>query len=189
MRQIAKLPGLGPRSGRRVALHLIKNKQSTFEPLLKTFSEVIKAVEICQRCGNFDLINPCKVCVDEKRDKGTLCVVAEVEDLWAIERTGSYKGLYHVLGGMISALEGVSPEDLRIGSLMQRADENSCSEVILALNATVEGQTTAFYVQEALKSFKGKISRLSFGVPVGGELDYLDDGTLNSALEGRVSLS
>lgn len=188
IKKLSKLPGLGPRSGRRLALHLIKEKEGVLAPLKSLFSEVETQVSVCTTCGNYDVTQPCHVCQDTRRDPTTLCLVATVEDLWALERGDTYKGYYHVLGGVLSAIDGIRPEHLNIASLKKRLESSDIKEVIFALSPTLEGQTTSFYVQEKIDSFPIKISRLSFGLPMGGELDYLDEGTLNTALSGRVTL-
>ena len=185
---LAKLPGLGPRSARRAALHLIKNRERLLVPLSTAMAEARDKVTVCSECGNVDTIDPCTLCTDVRRDRSTICVVEEVGDLWALERAGAWNGLYHVLGGTLSAIEGVRPEDLAIGSLIGRAEAGQVKEVVLALNATVEGQTTAHYVTERLKTLGIPASRLAHGVPVGGELDYLDEGTLTQAMKARRPL-
>lgn len=182
---LARLPGLGPRSARRVALFLIKKRESLLLPLSKALENVAENIQECSVCGNLDTLTPCAVCRDEKRDPTILCVLEEVADLWALERTASFKGRYHVLGGRLSALDGIGPEDLNISSLVERVERNSISEIILATNLTVDGETTAHYVAERLEPTDVKITRLAHGVPVGGELDYLDDGTLTAALRAR----
>ncbi len=189
IRLLGKLPGLGPRSGRRVALHLLKNKQNLLLPLSKALATAAAVMRECTTCGNIDTQDPCVICQDTRRDSSILCVVEDVTDLWALERSASYRGYYHILGGTLSALEGKGPDDLRIGSLVQRAASPEVSEVILALNATVDGQTTAYYVMDRLALTQVKISALAHGVPMGGELDYLDDGTLTTALNARRSLA
>ncbi len=188
VRLLAKLQGLGPRSARRVALYLIRKKEILLEPLAKALVAAADEVKPCSTCGNLDAIDPCGICVDGRRDSSLLCVVEGVADLWALERSGSYRGHYHVLGGVLSALGGVGPDDLRINDLLQRAGTPEVKEVILALNATVDGQTTAHYLADRLDVCDVMISRLAHGVPVGGELDYLDDGTLAAALSARRQL-
>jgi recombination protein RecR len=183
---LAKLPGLGPRSARRAALALIKRRESLLNPLAQAMTDAAAAICECSLCGNFDTRDPCAICADATRDKSLLCVVEEVADLWALERTGSYRGRYHVLGGTLSALDGRGPGELRIGPLVTRCRQSGISEVILALSATVEGQTTAHYVTDSLEGAGVRISRLAHGVPVGGELDYLDDGTISAALKART---
>ncbi|WP_373502377.1 recombination mediator RecR [Aestuariivirga sp.] len=185
---LSKLPGLGPRSARRAALHLIKNRERLLIPLSAAMEEARDKVTVCSSCGNVDTVDPCTLCTDPRRDRSTICVVEEVGDLWALERAGAWTGLYHVLGGTLSAIEGVRPEDLAIGSLIERAGEGPVKEVVIALNATVEGQTTAHYITERLKTLGIPASRLAHGVPVGGELDYLDEGTLTQAIRARRPL-
>jgi len=182
---ISKLPGLGPRSARRVVLFLLKRRESLLLPLIESLTKVASDVRSCPVCGNWAVYVPCCVCRDAARDSGVLCVVEDVADLWALERSRAFKGRYHVLGGTLSALEGIRPADLRIEPLLERLAEGGVQEVILALSATVEGQTTAHYVAERLAETGVKISRLAHGLPVGGELDYLDDGTIMAALHAR----
>lgn len=182
---LAKLPGLGPRSARRAALQLIKKKETLLMPLAEAMAEAADRVTTCLTCGNVDTVEPCSVCTSNKRDRSVICVVEEVADLWALERSGVMGGLYHVLGGTLSALDGVGPDDLSIPKLVARAEGLEVSEVILAMNATVDGQTTAHYITDRLEDAGVKVTRLAHGVPVGGELDYLDDGTLAAALKAR----
>ena len=182
---LAKLPGLGPRSARRAALHLLKRRESLMEPLARALSETADSVKTCSVCGNIDTVDPCTICTGPKRDRSQICVVEEIGDLWAMERVVGFQGLYHVLGGTLSALDGVGPEDLRIGQLIERAKHETVKEVILATNATVDGQTTAHYIAERLGDADVRVSGLAHGVPVGGELDYLDEGTLSTALKAR----
>jgi recombination protein RecR len=182
---LARLPGLGPRSARRAVLHLIKNREKLLEPLTRALEDASEKVSVCGDCGNVDTVNPCSVCADQRRDRSMICVVEEVGDVWALERANAWHGLYHVLGGTLSALGGVTPEDLSIGQLVERAASGSVKEVVLATNATVEGQTTAHYITEHLKQRGIATSRLAHGVPVGGELDYLDEGTLTQAMRAR----
>ncbi|MEO0784662.1 MAG: recombination mediator RecR [Pseudomonadota bacterium] len=182
---IAKLPGLGPRSARRVALHLLKRKDALLVPLAEALGEAADKIEACRTCGNFDTVQPCAVCSAPNRDESTLCVVEDVPDLWALERAGAFRGRYHVLGGVLSALDGVGPEDISIAQLVDRVTGGPFKEVILALNATVDGQTTAHYIAEQLEPAGVTVTRLAHGVPVGGELDHLDDGTLATALRAR----
>jgi len=182
---LAKLPGLGPRSARRAVLHILRKRESYMLPLAALLKEVAEAVKACERCGNLDTESPCRICRDGKRDPSVLCVVEEVADLWALERTGSFKGRYHVLGGTLSALNGTGPEDLNIPKLFARAGEKSVKEIILATNATLDGQTTAHYIRERLKGLPVQVTAIAHGVPVGGELDYLDDGTLAAAIRER----
>ena len=185
---ISKLPGLGPRSARRAALHLIKKKDQLMVPLASALNDAVEKIVECSICGNVDTSDPCAICNDERRDKSLICVVESVGDLWALERAEVIKGQYHVLGGTLSPLDGIGPEDLSIGKLIERASEDTVSEVLLALNATVEGQSTAHYITEQLEAANVKISRLAHGVPVGGELDYLDEGTLAAAIKARKEL-
>jgi recombination protein RecR len=182
---LAKLPGLGPRSARRAALYLIKNREKLLSPLSLAMADAQDKVTVCSTCGNVDTIDPCTICSDPRRDRTILCVVEEVGDLWALERAGAWTGLYHVLGGTLSAMEGIRPEDLAINHLIERAAVPGMREVVLATNATVEGQTTAHYITERLKGLGLSTSRLAHGVPVGGELDYLDEGTLTAAMRAR----
>ena len=185
---LSRLPGLGPRSGRRAALHLIKNKTNALEPLHKSLLEVDQTVKICQTCGNLDTAEECSLCQSDRRDSSCICVVADVDDLWAMERSASYKGLYHVLGGVLSALDGVGPDQLTLGKLVNRLQNGNVSEVIIALSATLEGQTTAHYLSDKLKIYNVRVTRIAHGVPVGGELDYLDDGTISAALKARLPI-
>jgi recombination protein RecR len=182
---LSKVPGLGPRSARRAALQLLKRKDQLMIPLASALSEAAEKVRACSNCGALDTQDPCALCSAPDRDDGLICVVAEVGDVWALERAGAFKGRYHVLGGTLSALDGVRPEDLRIPRLIERASQPGVREIILALSATVDGQTTAHYLAERLHTLNLTISRLSHGVPVGGELDLLDDGTLFAALQSR----
>ena len=182
----AKLPGLGPRSGKRITLHLLQNRMTTLTALAESLQLVGMKVKECSTCGNLDSQDPCALCLDPRRDPSVICVIESVADLWALERTSSYKGHYHVLGGVLSALDGVGPEDLHLSSLLNRCQKREIREIILALNATVEGQTTSHYLTERLKELGiTHISSLARGVPVGGELDYLDEGTLSAALLSR----
>lgn len=186
IRLLSKLPGLGPRSGRRIALHLLENKAAALNPLSASFQEVSLKVKSCENCGNLDAVSPCQICESLKRDITQVCVVENVSDLWALERTGAYLGRYHVLGGTLSAMDGRGPEELRLKELFLRIQKGDVKEVILALNATVEGQATAHYIAERLLDFpEVQITTLARGVPLGGELDYLDDGTLMTALQSR----
>lgn len=182
---LARLPGLGPRSARRAALHLIKRRATLLDPLAAALDEVASAVRVCSACGNFDTRDPCSVCADPGRDSSVLCVVQDVADLWAMERAAVFRGRYHVLGGVLSALDGIGPEELRIDDLVTRASTSEVTEVILALAATVEGQTTVHYLAERLTGAGVAVSGLAQGVPVGGELDYLDEGTISAALRAR----
>lgn len=184
---LSKLPGLGPRSARRAALGLLKSRETLMVPLSAALSAAADKVRPCAQCGNLDTQDPCALCRDPERDAGVICVVEDVADIWALERAGSFKGRYHVLGGTLSALGGTGPEDLRIAPLLQRAGEG-VREVILALDVTVDGQATAHYLSERLDRSGVQITRLAHGVPVGGELDYLDEGTLTAALQARRPL-
>jgi recombination protein RecR len=182
---LAKIPGLGPRSARRAALQLLKRKDQLMVPLAAAISDAADKVRACSNCGALDTQDPCALCSAHDRDDALICVVAEVGDVWALERAGAFKGRYHVHGGVLSALDGVRPDDLRIAKLLERASAIGVREVILALSATVDGQTTAHYLAERLQPLNVTVSRLSHGVPVGGELDLLDDGTLFAALQSR----
>ena len=182
---LAKLPGLGPRSARRVALQLLKKRETLLAPLASAMQDAADAIRDCEICGNLDTTSPCAICRDERRDSHVLCVVEDVADLWALERAGVFRGRYHVLGGALSALDGITPERLNITPLLARLD--NVDEVILAMNATVEGQTTAHYLMDVLGERSVKVTRLAHGVPVGGELDYLDEGTLAAAMRQRTT--
>ena len=182
---LARLPGLGPRSARRAVLHLMKRKESALEPLLAALQDVAARLSTCSVCGNLDTSDPCSICKDTRRDDRLLCVVEEVADLWALDRSRLFPGRYHVLGGRLSALEGVRPEDLGIDKLVERVARGGIDEVVLAMNATLEGQTTAHYLAERLEKFPIRLTQLAHGLPVGGELDYLDEGTLAQALRAR----
>ena len=183
---LAKLPGLGPRSARRVALQLLKKRETLLIPLAAAMKEAADATCVCGICGNLDTTSPCSLCGDARRDPRMLCIVEDVADLWALERAGVFRGRYHVLGGALSALDGITPERLNMASLMRRLDD--IDEVILAMNATVEGQTTAHYLMDVLATRNIKVTRLAHGVPVGGELDYLDEGTLSAAFKARRAM-
>lgn len=182
---LAKLPGLGPRSAKRAALYLLKKRDPVMRPLAFALSDAAEKVKACETCGNWDSIDPCAICAEKSRDPAVLCVVQDVGDLWALERAGAHKGRYHVLGGLLSPLDGVGPNDLNIGTLIARAGSGGVREVVLALPATVDGQTTAHYVTDQLIVSGVSVTRLSQGVPVGGELDYLDEGTLAAAMKTR----
>ena len=182
---LARLPGLGPRSARRAVLHLMKKRQTALEPLLAALQNVAEKLSVCSSCGNVDTSDPCSICRDQRRDDKMLCVVEEVADLWALDRSRLFPGRYHVLGGRLSALEGVGPQDLSIDQLVRRVSGGGIDEVVLAMNATLEGQTTAHYLAERLEGFPIRLSQLAHGLPVGGELDYLDEGTLAQALRAR----
>ena len=182
---MARLPGLGPRSARRAVLMLLKRRGAVMAPLAQVMAEVAINARDCARCGNIGSSEVCEICADDRRANGEICVVEDVADLWAMERGGSFKGRYHVLGGTLSALDSVGPEELRIPLLLKRMVDEAVTEVILALNATVEGQTTAHYIADVLSGFEISITSLAQGVPIGGELDYLDDGTIGAALKAR----
>ncbi|RGP40905.1 Recombination protein RecR [Altererythrobacter insulae] len=182
---LARLPGLGPRSARRAVLWLVKNREQALPALLDALGLVQNTLIECEVCGNVDTRNPCGICSDPRRDQKSLCVVEDVADLWALDRARLFTGRYHVLGGKLSALDGIGPEDLNVASLMGRIEEGGIDEVVLAMNATLEGQTTAHYLAERLEGFPLRITQLAHGLPVGGELDYLDEGTLAQALRAR----
>jgi recombination protein RecR len=183
---LARLPGLGPRSARRAALHLIKKREQLMAPLASALTVAFDKIQVCRTCGNIDTSNPCTVCTDPRRDASVIVVVADVADLWALERAHAINARYHVLGGTLSPLDGVGPEDLTIDALVTRAHAAEVKEIILALNATVDGQTTAHYVTDLLIDANVAVTRLAHGVPVGGELDYLDEGTLSAAIRSRT---
>ncbi|MBU1334690.1 MAG: recombination mediator RecR [Alphaproteobacteria bacterium] len=183
---LARLPGLGPRSARRAVLHLVKKKDQLMIPLSAALDRAVVAVRTCEVCGNIDTMSPCSICADPRRDSGMLIVVEDVADLWALERAGVGPVKYHVLGGVLSPLDGVGPDDISVDSLLARAPQ--FKEVVLAVNATVEGQTTAHYITDRLVGSGAKVTRLAHGVPVGGELDYLDEGTLSQALRARTEI-
>ena len=183
---LARLPGLGPRSARRAVLHLIKKREALMLPLASALQTAIDKIELCRICGNIDTQNPCLLCTDAKRDAAIIVVVADVADLWALERAQATNGHYHVLGGTLSPLDGVGPDDLAIAPLIARAHDARVTEIILALNATVDGQTTAHYITDLLQDAQVRVTRLAHGVPVGGELDYLDEGTLSAAMRQRT---
>jgi recombination protein RecR len=183
---LARLPGLGPRSARRAALFLIKKREQVMAPLAAALQTAIEKIEVCRVCGNIDTQNPCTVCTDARRDPGVIVVVTDVADLWALERAHAINARYHVLGGTLSPLDGIGPQDLSIDALITRVHDAAVLEVILALNATVDGQTTAHYITDLLHETKVKVTRLAHGVPVGGELDYLDEGTLSAAIRQRT---
>jgi recombination protein RecR len=182
---LARLPGLGPRSARRAVLHLLKKRETSLTPLLRALERVNENLSVCSTCGNVDTSDPCAVCSDPRRDDRLLCVVEEVSDLWALDRSRLFPGRFHVLGGRLSALEGVRPEDLSIDKLIGRVSRGGIDEVVLAMNATLEGQTTAHYLAERLETYPVRLTQLAHGLPVGGELDYLDEGTLAQALRAR----
>ena len=184
---LSKVPGLGPRSARRAALHLIKKKEQLLGPLSVAMADAVEKVRVCSTCGNVDTTDPCTVCTDPRRDTSTIVVVEDVSDLWALERAAALNASYHVLGGVMSPLDGVGPDDLSIARLVSRVAAGGVVEIILAVNATVEGQTTAHYITDQLDGMDVKVSRLAHGVPVGGELDYLDEGTLAAAMKSRTA--
>jgi len=181
----SRLPGLGMRSGRRALLHLLKNRDTLLASLLSELKNVHDHLVECRLCGNFDTANPCHICTDPKRESKTICIVEDVGDLWAMERTSAFRGHFHALGGTLSAIQGRGPDDLRIAPLIERLESQPVEEIILALSATIEGQTTAHYIVEQCRPFNIKMTALAHGVPVGGELDYLDEGTLTTALQAR----
>jgi recombination protein RecR len=184
---LARLPGLGPRSARRAALFLLKKREQIMAPLAAAMQTALERIEICRTCGNIDTQNPCAICSDVRRDPAIIVVVADVADLWALERAQAVNARYHVLGGTLSPLDGIGPQDLAIDALVARAHDPAVTEMILALNATVDGQTTAHYITDLLRDANVKVTRLAHGVPVGGELDYLDEGTLAAALRQRTT--
>lgn len=186
---MSKIPGLGPRSARRGVLSLIKNPEKLMLPLANALIEVSSNIKLCSICGNIDSDSICGICKDEKRDKATICVVEDISDLWALERSSNFKGRYHILGGVLSAIDGVNPEDLRIKELLENITTNKVTEVILATSATIAGQTTSFYITDLLEGKDVIVSKLAQGIPMGGELDYLDDGTIGAALDSRRILS
>lgn len=191
IKQLARLPGLGPRSARRAALHLLKHRDRQLRPLADALAQVAREVVPCTVCGNLDTVEPCAICADGRRDPGLICVVEEVDDLWAMERGGGFLGRYHVLGGTLSAIDGTGPDELHVPDLLRRieAADPPVSEVVLALGATVDGQTTAHYLAERLRPLGVQVSRLALGVPLGGQLTYLDDGTIDAALRARRPVS
>jgi len=186
---LARLPGLGPRSARRAVLHLVKRRETALEPLLRALQALSANLATCGVCGNVDTADPCAICTDNRRDPRLLCVVEDVADLWALDRSRLFPGRFHVLGGRLSALDGVRPEDLSIDALVGRIAAGGIDEVVLAMNATLEGQTTAHYVAEQVERFPVRLTQLAHGLPVGGELDYLDEGTLAQALRARRPVS
>lgn len=185
---ISRLPGLGPRSARRAALHLLKNRESLMLPLAQSLGRAADSIRECPECHNLDTAAPCRICADGTRDPRALCVVEDVADLWAIEKTGAFRGRYHVLGGTLSALDGIGPEDLSIPQLVARAKNGEVREVIIALNATIDGSTTAHYIADFLQASGIALTQLAHGVPIGGQIDYLDDGTLTTALKARKAV-
>ena len=182
---LARLPGVGPRSARRMALNFLKKPESLMKPLAESLIATANSIVNCKVCGNLDTEEICSICNDKRRDVSVIVVVEEIADLWALERASVHNGMYHVLGGTLSAIDGIGPEDLGINSLVERAKNSEVSEIVLAMNATIDGQTTAYFITDQLNDCNVKISRLAHGVPVGGELDYMDDGTLQTALKSR----
>lgn len=185
---MAKFPSLGTRSARRIVLHLLKKRDILIPQLVQSLQDVYENIKVCEVCGNYDTVTPCSICSSTSRDGHLLCVVQDISDLWALERGGLYKGKYHILGGVLSAIEGITPEDLNIDKLLDRIDKEEISEIILALPATVDGQITVHYISSQLKDKNIKISTLAQGIPVGGELNYMDDGTIKLALDMRKEL-
>ena len=185
IKKVSRLPGLGPRSSRRVVLHLLKNKEKYLLPLINDLSQVADNIKSCIVCGNLDQDEVCEICKNPLRKNNLICVVETVADLWALERTQVYEGKYHILGGVLSAIDGINPEQLNINSLESRLKKQNCTEVIIAISATLDGQTTAHYIADRLNTYNIKITRLAHGVPIGGELDFLDDGTIAQALKAR----
>ena len=188
IKKISKLPGLGPRSSRRVVLHLLKDKKRLFLPLIQDMGDVVSKVKSCVECGNLDETDICNICNDTLRNKNILCVVETVADLWAMERSNVYNGKYHILGGVLSAIDGINPDQLNINSLVNKIKNKTFTEVIIAISATLDGQTTAHYLADRLDNLDVKVTRLAHGMPVGGELDFLDDGTIAQALKARNEL-
>ena len=185
---LSRLPGLGPRSAKRAVLHILKKREILLSPLIDALKTAGENIGDCEVCGNLDTKSPCEICTDSKRDKSIICVVEEVSDLWAINRTDNYNGDFHILGGVLSPIDGITPENLNISSLIKRVEAGGIKEVILATNLTVEGQSTAHYLSDLLDEYELKITRLANGVPVGGELDYMDDGTLAIAMQSRKEI-
>ncbi len=190
VKQFSRLPGLGPRSAKRIAIHMLTTGKDRMNDLAQALSDTAEQMRVCEKCGNLDTLPVCRICTDEKRDKTILCIVAGIADLWAIERTSTYRGTYHVLGGILSAIDGITPDKLSLSQLEERLDADNIEEIILALSATVDGQTTAHYVTDLIHKHHNQIniSRLAHGMPVGGELDYLDDGTIMTAFKSRRSV-
>tara|TARA_B100000575_G_scaffold293715_1_gene306025 strand:- start:6980 stop:7579 length:600 start_codon:yes stop_codon:yes gene_type:complete len=187
---ISKLPGLGRRSAQRIALYLLKNKEKNLTSLIESLKNSYSKIDECSLCGNIDMQNPCGICSNQKRDKSTICILEDVSDLWTFEKIGFFKGHYHVLGGSLSALNGIGTNDLNFKKLFQRIDENNVKEIILALSTTMEGQTTSFVIADKLEKFEGlNVTRLAQGIPMGGEVHYLDENTLNTAFQSRKKIS
>jgi len=185
---ISRLPGIGPRSAQRVVLNLLKNRESLMQPLSKALGLAAEIIVECPQCHNLDTVSPCSLCSDPERDTATICVVEDISDLWAIEKTSSFKGSYHVLGGILSALDGIGPENLSIQHLLNRAKDSNVKEVIIALNATIDGQTTAHYLSDCLQHSGVTTTQLAHGVPIGGQINYMDDGTISTALKSRKAV-
>ncbi len=188
IKMLARLPSLGPRSARRIALQMIQNKDTMMRPLSHAINDAADNIKTCHICGNLDTTSPCRICIDAKRDPSILCCVASVADIWAIERAGHYRGQYHVLGGVLSAIDGITPDDLNLTSLSERIETNNIDELIIALSATVDAQTTAHYIADMLEETSVKITGLARGIPTGGELDFLDDTTIATAFKSRKSV-
>ena len=187
--EISKLPGLGRRSAQRIALYLLKNKERSLLSLVQSLQEANQRIITCEKCGNIDTISPCSLCIDIKRDRQTICVVEDLSDLWTFERIGFYRGVYHILGGSLSAINGIGTDDLNITKLIQRIKNQSVKEVILALSTTIEGQTTSYVIADKLESIENlEVTRLAQGVPMGGEVHYLDENTLNAAFQSRKKI-
>ena len=182
---IAKLPGLGRRSAQRIALHLLKHKEKSLKSLMEALKEASSRIINCDSCGNIDTLNPCSICQDRRRDRRTICIVEDISDLWAFERTGIYRGLYYVLGGVLSAIDGIGIDELRISKLIKRIKKENFKEVVLALSATTEGQTTSHVIADKIENFNIEVTRLAQGLPIGGEIHYLDENTLNTAFQAR----
>tara|TARA_B100000579_G_C22358971_1_gene632940 strand:- start:36 stop:635 length:600 start_codon:yes stop_codon:yes gene_type:complete len=187
---ISKLPGLGRRSAQRIALFLLKNKDKNLSPLIESLNLSYKAIVECNNCGNIDMKNPCNICLNNSRDKSTICIVEDVSDLWTFEKIGFYRGLYHVLGGSLSAIQGIGTDELKLENLLSRIESNNIKEIILALSTTMEGQTTSFVIADKLEKFnKLNVTRLAQGIPMGGEVHYLDENTLNTAFQSRKKIT
>ena len=187
---ISKLPGLGRRSAQRIALFLLKNKDKNLSPLIESLNSSYKKIIECHDCGNIDMKNPCYICSNNSRDRSTICIVEDVSDLWTFEKTGFYRGLFHILGGSLSAIQGIGTDELKIQNLLQRVEKNDVKEIILALSTTMEGQTTSFVIADKLEKFKKiKVTRLAQGIPMGGEVHYLDENTLNAAFQSRKKIT
>jgi recombination protein RecR len=185
---VSKLPSLGTRSARRIVLYMLKRKENIIPQLIKALEDVYNNIKVCEVCGNYDTVSPCSICKSETRENNMLCIIQDISDLWALERGGLYKGKYHILGGVLSAIEGITPDDLNIDKLLTRIKSEHITEVIIALPATVDGQITMHYISSLLKEYDVKVSTLAQGIPVGGELDYMDDGTIKLALDMRKEL-